>query len=206
MSISNILVPNNYNIYSGNTITGNINCDNINATGSITSNTPKTDYSIFCDPYEYFLILNGFDQDINPFFLNNFMYAPTSLNTFNQTFSNVTMEYRTTANKGYELTSVDVIYNISGENLSSAQLLIHVITFTNGITPTIISLPLSGSGALPTIMQANSTDVYVYNVQILDPSFLSQGQFIDLILQFSDNTSSSTTFVGVLLNFSRNDL
>jgi hypothetical protein len=111
---------------------------------------------------------------------------------------------RTTAGKGLQLNSFDVIYLPIGATLTSITPHLYQATFVNN---TVVSVASSGSGIAITAgtntLTVPSTGPYVFNQAVTTPAFFNPSGDVSYTLevQFVNPTSSVPNFYGVQLYF-----
>jgi len=183
MSISNLFVPNNYNLFSN----------------SINVTQPTTDLSLFYGPYSYFLSFGSYSYGLPiPSLLT---YQPTPNPQSFVVFGDLNHEISGIPEKGYQLISISVIYQVQTQDLASASVIINAITYEEGLPLAPIVLPLTGT--LPVVV--TGSNLYVATLDVASPTYTVSQNFNT---QITFNTQASTVldFYGVILNFKFNYL
>lgn len=184
MSVSNLLVPNNLNLF----------CDFINTV------SPSTDYQIYMDPYSHFISFGPYGYNLPiPTLLTFQVNASAETITW---FGNVSQQSRTLADKGFQLTGIKVIYQVQTQALSSVNFQFDILTFLDGLPLSNVAMPASGLMPL-TVSGAN---LHVAQINITNPRYLTEGEALNLALTFTTQAATVLDFYGVILVFNQNNL
>jgi hypothetical protein len=109
---------------------------------------------------------------------------------------------RTTASKGFKLTSIDVIYKITTLALNAHTITLDLVNYANNAARTITSVPLTGS-----LSTATQTNEYVSNVTVTTPAFdVTTASVYRCEVTVNAQATSAYDFIGLNLKFTRNDL
>lgn len=110
----------------------------------------------------------------------------------------ISAELRTTASKGYELTSIGVISKVDTLALTSATPTINQVIYANNVANAVTQLAFTGS--LSTATQANP---YVDVLTITTPAYQGSNSNLVLEITYVCQATTALTFYGVILNFTR---
>lgn len=109
----------------------------------------------------------------------------------------VPLSVRSTAGKGNQLTSIDVIYNITTANLVAHTATLDLATYANNTARAIVSMPLTGS--LATAIQ---TGDYVTNLAVTTPAY---NNLPDSMARFELTINAASTsaydFIGLVARY-----
>jgi hypothetical protein len=113
----------------------------------------------------------------------------------------ITDAIRTSANKGFELTSIDVIHKIGVANLTSQTLTLQTVNYANNVANAITNIPVGTSGACSTAIQTNP---YVDNLAVATPAYnnLAASKIVAELTIVNPGTSTYT-FYGLNLHFTK---
>ena len=184
MSLSNITTgPNNEILY----------CANINTLN------PATNFQSYLDVYTHFLSFDDYSDILFTPTLLAFQVIGVATTTF---FANIAQQSRTLPNKGYLLESIQVIYQVQGEALSSASLSINIYGFFDGEPLQDTSVPMSGSLNL----NISGSNLNVSTLTVNNPTYLTENQAINIGITFGTQIGTTLNFLGAILNFNQNSL
>jgi hypothetical protein len=113
----------------------------------------------------------------------------------------ITDAIRTNANKGFELTSIDVIHQIGTLALTSQTLTLQTVNYANNVANAVTNVPVANSGACSTATQSNP---YVDNLAVSTPAYnnLACSKYV-AELSVVAQASSAYTFYGLNLHFTK---
>lgn len=113
----------------------------------------------------------------------------------------ITDPIRTSANKGFELTSIDVIHQIGTQSLTSQTLTLQTVNYANNVPNIITAVTFANSGACSTATQTNP---YVDNLAVSTPAYnnLPCSKYV-AELNVVAQASSAYTFYGLNLHFTK---
>lgn len=116
----------------------------------------------------------------------------------------ITPVIRTTASKGFKLTSMDFIYSIATDVLVAHTVTLDLVSYANGAAVTTAAIALTGS-----LSTATNANPYVTNIVPQAPPGAVFDTTADskYVLEVTVQTNATTDydFYGVMLRFTRND-
>lgn len=194
MSLSNILVPNNYNLYSNSQTLNSVSTQPISGNNTLWINSsnnhlyrdgvdlesglpPITQTYIFSTP----LMLGtynglqsiGFDSD-------GITYMAISASGGSQTGTFICNPLAGPLPVGFKIKSITLIYRVVNTDLTSIVPSFTFAKFNNNAAKTLINIPFTGT--LP--LEANSTQ-YIATLTITNPITLTQNDLLHVSLDFS---------------------
>lgn len=169
---------------------------------SLTASTAKTDYQLFVPATTPIINSGAGTMTITRNALGNYSYVHTVAANIPVLAYNLTNEIRTTSSKGFELTSIDFVYQIGAANMTAHTVSLNATAFTNNSAVVVTNLPLTGS--LQTATQASP---YVTNLTVTTPAFNNTTDST-YTLELTANCATTTTYQiwGFYLNFTKNTL
>jgi len=186
---------------------GNLDCDGHNifdSTGSVTINdslvvaTPQLDYQQTIGIPQIIGISGGSTWTVSRAALGQWSYNKTAATDNSILGFDITPIMRTTSNKGYELTSFNVFWTLTGANLNSHSASLTQVTAGSG-TYTTTAIVLTGSG---TLSSATGTGIIEGSCPLTTPAYLNSNNSKYIIeLSINAPSGSSYSFFGITLNF-----
>jgi hypothetical protein len=172
----------------------------LTSTGSVTSSTEQTDYqsfisptSVFCQPASNWTLLRAGNGIIR---LDHTVTSETIVINIP-----ITNEMRSTASKGFKLTSFQIVYYVSIQALSGTSVYLFDVGYINNNIVSSISVGTSGS--LPTA--TNGLNIYNSTITVTSPSYLNTiNHSYDIEVSMTCQASTVLQIYGCFLNFSRN--
>jgi hypothetical protein len=175
--------------------------NNLNVVGDVCSQTAKTDYSQFMSFRSFSQYIGSWNAMRNAQNNWSFQLSPSLLNA--TLYIDLTNEIRTSASKGFQLTSFDVIYSVAVSDLNSTPSeALAVKSYANN-SPVSLSSVTVGGTSYATAVQANP---YKINRTISSPSYLNSGACLSMELTFPTALTTVLNFYGIQLNFTRQSL
>jgi hypothetical protein len=109
---------------------------------------------------------------------------------------------RTTASKGFKLTSFDVVYTIGTLAMNAHTITIDKINYANNTAPTVTSVPVTG-----TLSTATQAQPYASAITVTTPAFdiTTDSKYV---VEITANFTATTAYdlAGLVLKYTRNDL
>lgn len=114
----------------------------------------------------------------------------------------ITQELRTTALKGFQLNTMDVIFENATADLDAHSATLDRITYADSTTEVVTSMPITG-----TLGVGQDTDPQVDRLTVTTPAF-EVTALTKIVLEVTVDAAATSAydFIGVVLNFTRNDL
>lgn len=173
----------------------------VSVSGALTSATAKSDFQIFIGINDIIAASVG-TWTITRIAQSNYSYRHTAADETAIIGIDVTPYLRTTASKGFSLSSFDVIYTIGTAALDAHSVTLDSVSYANNVAVLVTSVPISAT--LATSTQANP---YVTNCTVTTPAFLTTAD-AKYVIELTVNAAATTAYDyhGIVLRFSRNDL
>lgn len=175
--------------------------DNLDVAGTITQTTGKADYEKFVGIDEIIALSAG-TWTITRVAQGDYVYRKTAGDDTTIIGIDITEAYRTTASKGFSLTSLDYIFRNTTADLDAHTATLDLVNYTDSETVTVTSVTLSGSLAV-----GQDADPQIDTLTVSTPAFETTAAS-KYVLEVTVNAAGTSVydFIGVVLNFTRNDL
>lgn len=184
-------------------LTGNVTGNVTGAVtgGAITSNVDKTDFSKFVSLNDILIASVG-TWTRTRIAQGNYVLRHTAADDTSVIGIDITPMLRSTASKGFKLTSIDVIYSIGTLDLDAHTATLDRIEYANNVAVSVNSIAFTGS--LATATQANP---YVSALTVSSAAFdnVADSKYV-FELTVNAAATSAYDLYGLVLKFARNDL
>jgi hypothetical protein len=202
ITATNVTASGTLSVTSTSTLTGAVTASStVAVTGALTSATAKTDYQKFLGLQDVLTFGTG-TWTTTRGAQSDYYSRHTAGDETSIIALDITETIRTTASKGFELVSFDVIYGIGTLAMDAHTVTLDKVNYANNTANTVTSVAITGT--LATATQANP---YVTNVTV-DTAAFDNTADSKYVLEITANNAATTVydFYGVVLKFSRNDL
>ena len=113
----------------------------------------------------------------------------------------ITEVMRSTASKGLKLNSIDVIFENATADLNALTATLDRILYIDSEAETVTNIPLTGSLGV-----GQDADPQIDTLTVTTPAYATAGHKYVLEISVNAALTSAYDFIGVQLNFARNDL
>lgn len=177
--------------------------DSGNATfqGTVVQVTGKTDYNVFLGIEDVVVQTVG---TWTPTRLSQALVAlrHTAADNTSVLVIDITQELRTTALKGFQLNTIDVIFENGTADLDAHSATLDRVAYADSTTEAVTSLPITG-----TLGVGQDADPQVDRLTVTTPAF-EVTALTKVVLEVTVDAAATSAydFIGCILNFTRNDL
>lgn len=161
----------------------------------------KTDYEAFVGINDV-IDLSAGTWTITRVAQGDYVYRKTAADDTTVVGIDITEQYRTTAAKGFQLTSIDYIFRNTTADLDAHTATLDLVNYTDSGTVTVTSVTLSG-----TLAVGQDADPQIDTLTVSSPAFQVTADS-KYVLEVTVNAAATSIydFVGAVLNFTRKDL
>jgi hypothetical protein len=169
-------------------------------TGAITSTTEKADYRILLG-VNAIALAGTATWTRTRVAQGDYVLRKTAANDTSIIGIDITEALRSTASKGLKLNTIDYIFRNTTSNLDAHSATLDRILYTNSEVVGVTSVPITG-----TLAVGQDADPQVSTLTITTPAYATAGDKYVLEITVDAAAGSEYDFIGVRLNFARNDL
>lgn len=185
----------------GTIATGVWNAGAVASSGAITSSTEQTDEHMWLGS-EFVFAKSAGTWTQTRIAQADYGLVHTASTTAAILSIDITNEIRTTASKGFKLTTIDVSFKNITANMDAHSATLDKVCSANNAANVVTSVPITGT--LHTATQANP---YLDTLTVTSPAYLNTADCHYILEITADAAATSAyTFYGVSLNFSANRL
>jgi len=173
----------------------------VTATGAITTTSAKTDYDKFLGIDSVILATTGTFTTTRES-KGLVVSRKSAADDTSILMIDITEELRTTASKGFQLNTMDVIFANSTADLEAHSATLSRITYADSTTEVVADMPITG-----TLGVGQDADPQIDRLTVTTPAF-EVTALTKVVLEITVDAATTSTYdyIGTVLNFTRNDL
>ncbi len=173
----------------------------VTATGAITTTSAKTDYDKFLGIDSLILATVG-TFTITRESKGLVVSRKSAADDTSVLMIDITEELRTTASKGLQLDTMDVIFSNGTADLDAHSATLSRITYADSTTEVVTDMPITG-----TLGVGQDADPQVDRLTVTTPAF-EVTALTKVVLEITVDAAATSAYdyIGTVLNFTRNDL